>query len=307
MQAACSDEKFIELCKTCESLTDVANTLGVTERSVYRRRRRLEFSHGPIPAPTDTKLRVPDDTCVYNNAKPYFVVIFSDCHWWPGTPSYATDVLIKLLPHIKPAVVIANGDVFDGAMSSRHPRLGWDQRPTIAQELAEVKLQMSRIEKAAGKAKLIRTIGNHDLRFDTKLAQSAPEFADVPGMALADHLPKWRECWAATLNDALIVKHRYKGGVNAAHNNVLYSGISCATGHTHRLTVKEFDDYRGNRVGIECGTLADIGPQFDYTEGNPLNWQSGFIVAHIDGDEVFAETVKVQDGKTRFWGKRWAA
>jgi hypothetical protein len=43
--------------------------------------------------------------------------------------------------------------------------------------------------------------------------------------------------------------------------------------------VTPFQDLRGNRFGVDCGTLAEIdGPQFTYAELNPSNHRSGFAV-----------------------------
>jgi hypothetical protein len=44
--------------------------------------------------------------------------------------------------------------------------------------------------------------------------------------------------------------------------------------------VTAFSDYNGTRWGVDTGTLAEpYGNQFvDYTEDNPVNWSSGFVV-----------------------------
>ena len=52
---------------------------------------------------------------------------------------------------LKPKVVIANGDIFDGAQISRHPRIGWDNKPTVLEELEACTSAMSEIEKTAKK------------------------------------------------------------------------------------------------------------------------------------------------------------
>lgn len=71
-----------------------------------------------------------------------------------------------------------------------------------------------------------------------------------------------------------------KGGIHATHNNTVSSGKTIVTGHLHSLKVTPFNDYNGERFGVDTGTLADAhGPQFvDYLEDNPTNWRSGFAV-----------------------------
>jgi hypothetical protein len=105
----------------------------------------------------------------------------------------------------------------------------------------------------------------------------------------------------------VVIKHRLKGGVHATHNNTVNSGISTVTGHLHSLKVTPFADYRGNRFGVDTGTLADpSGPQFvDYLEDAPTNWRSGFAVLTFrDGRLLWPELVhKYEEGKIEFRGQ----
>jgi hypothetical protein len=104
----------------------------------------------------------------------------------------------------------------------------------------------------------------------------------------------------------LIVKHRYKGGVHATHNNTASSGKSIVTGHLHSLKVTPYADYNGNRFGVDTGTLAETdGPQFDYAEENPQNHRSGFAVLTLkDGELLWPELVhKWKSGQVEFRGQ----
>lgn len=116
-------------------------------------------------------------------------------------------------------------------------------------------------------------------RFTQRLATVAPEFAKVHGIHLKDHFPEWKPAFAAWVNSNVVIKHRYKGGIHAAHNNTVNAGLTVVTGHLHSLKVTPFRDYNGTRWGVDTGTLADpYGPQFHYSELNPLNHESGFVV-----------------------------
>jgi hypothetical protein len=208
------------------------------------------------------------------------VIVFSDAHFWPGVRTAAFRALLRFIEELKPVAVVNNGDAFDGASISRHPSIMWESKPSVIEELKACEQRLTEIEDAAGKAKLIWPLGNHDARFETRLAQNAPEFKGVKGFHLKDHFPRWVPCWSCWVNDDVVIKHRYHNGVHAVRNNIAKGGKTMVTGHLHSLKVTPMSDYNGTRFGVDTGTLADpSGPQFqDYTEDGPLDWRSGFAV-----------------------------
>src|SRR5690348_12832337 len=157
---------------------------------------------------------------------------------------------------------------------------------------------------------MIWNLGNHDSRFETYLAEHVPEYASVTGFRLKDHFPGWIPAWRTDFVNGeeieLIVKHRFKGGMYAANNNALWAGTSIITGHLHDLYVKAITDVRGVRWGASAGTLADCGDRLsvNYTEDNPVNWQSGFLVVTFkEGKLTGIETVHaLPDGRVLFRG-----
>lgn len=237
------------------------------------------------------------------------VIVFSDAHYWPGEPTPAHRALLSLIGSMKPCVVIANGDMLDGATVSRHDPDGWSPRPTLAQELTVCKERLGEVEDAAGvDAELLWNLGNHDARFERHLAINAPAFVGMPGTTLPEHFPRWTFAMSVMINprDAspVMVKHRYASGVHSAYNNTVKSGISIVTGHLHRLVVTTWGDYRGRRYGVDTGTLADpSGPQFAYMEDNPSSAGQGFAVLTFYGGQLLApELVEVRDGLAFFRG-----
>ena len=301
----CDDQTFMRLFETLGA-EGLAREIGVNVRQVYARRRNLERLYA-------IRLQSPNkrdnQSIPFGLEQVYLegpVVIFSDAHFWPNTYTDAFWIMLRVIREIKPVAVVSNGDSLDGARISRHSRIGWDQRPTVKEELDAAKSCLSMVEQATGDVDLFWNYGNHCLRFDTYLSSRVSEFEGVQGMSLKDHFPRWKFQWGLKINDVCVVKHRYKGGVHAAHNNTLWAGMSMVTGHTHRLQIRRFSDYRGTRYGVETGTLADVnGPMFDYTEGNPLDWQPGFIVAYFDGDEHWFEAVEVRNGAAFWGGRKW--
>lgn len=234
------------------------------------------------------------------------IVVFSDAHWWPGLGlTLAHTAMLKLIKRIKPAVVVANGDIFDGAAISRHDPDGWQNVPTVMAELETVKAYMDGIADASRGAVLMRTIGNHDLRFDRRLATRVPDFKHLAGMRLRDHLPAWSESWSVEINGDTIIKHRWHNGVHGPHNNVLKGGRTIVTGHLHRLQASAWTDYNGRRWGVDTGTLSDPDAQaFDYAEDAPKNWGSGFAVLTFRGGMLLPpEFCEVINGAAYFRGQ----
>lgn len=301
---SCTDQEFIRILTSSNTIQEAAQKIGVGERALRRRKKRLEAKYGPLSTKASPKLITPPEALQrrYRHATG---IIFSDSHPWPGIFPPAYLILLRLIPIIKPDFIIANGDVLDGYSISRHSRIGWDEGPTVAEELEAAQIQLGEIAEA-GQCETIRTIGNHDIRFDTFLASHAAQMEGVPGMRLDDHFPDWPSGWSVTINDQIMVKHRWKGGKHAAYNNAVGAGVSIVTGHTHHLNVRPHSDYTGTRYGVECGTLTDPrGPQFLYCEHSPLDWQPGFAIVHIDEDGHHFETVDCSDGTAWFHGKRF--
>ena len=309
-----TDEEFVEVWSRLKSAQKVADELGLNLRTIHSRRRHLEeklgisfesSSQGPL-------LKTPDNPARYHlGIENGTVIVFSDAHFWPGIHTTAFKGLIWAIKTFQPKAIIANGDVFDGASISRFPRIGWDSTPSVIQELKACEISLGEIEDTANKArkntKLVWTLGNHDARFENRLAANAPQYEFVKGFSLKDHFPTWHPCWSCWPTETVAVKHRWKGGIHATHNNTVNAGVSIVTGHLHSLKVTPFSDYNGNRFGVDTGTLAEpSGPQFEnYLEDSPTNWRSGFaILTFHNGRLMWPELVhKWGQGEVEFRGK----
>ncbi len=291
-----SDQDFIATWKESGgSPTAVAKTLGLHYRAVLKRRNSLEGRRG-VHLPTgDQKNRGRGDDNIAPNDYTQRVtidgfsgrmIVFNDAHWWPGiSKNLAFRALIEVIKDMKPKLIVANGDVFDGARVSRFPRNGWENQPRMVDELEEVRERMGEIRAAYRGARFIRSIGNHDIRFDRYLAMNASEMEGIAGARLSDHLPEWQECMSIFINGHTMVKHRFGNGQHAAYMATLKAGTSTFSGHTHRLLTTPWGDYNGRRYGSECGTLAEVaGPQMAYAEDGPTSACSGFMTAMFDKD-----------------------
>jgi hypothetical protein len=290
-------DEFIEIWRTHKSPGKVAKVLGIAERNVMARRRRIEALRGidlssdvSIPIIQDHPKRL--DLGILNGK----IVVFSDAHFWPGVRTTAFKALLRFIKTYKPRAVICNGDAFDGASISRFPRIGWDSTPSVKDELLACTTALGEVEEASADAKLIWPLGNHDARFENRLAANSPQYEHVKGFSLQDHFPKWHPCWAVWNCDT-VIKHRILNGVAATRGNVLKSGCSTVTGHLHSLRVWPHSDYGSHtKYGVDCGTLAEpTGPQFrNYLEDGPTDWRSGFVcLTFKDGIMLWPEVISV--------------
>ncbi len=291
----------------------LAKKHGISVRNVYQRRRRLEGIIGlsvrpPVRGghiqqldthPAAIKLGIQDG----------HVLIGSDSHYWPGIVSTAHTAFLEFAKEYKPKAIIKNGDEADFPQISRHAPIAWESRPKLSVEIDNLKAMLSEIEKVSPGSRRIWTLGNHDSRFETRLATVAPEYANVHGVHLKDNFPKWEPCWATFINDDTVVKHRFKSGVHAPHNNTMWAGRTIITGHLHSQKIYPLSDYNGTRWGVDAGTMADpYGPQFyNYTELSPLNWRSGFcMLTFVKGKLLMPELIWVSGpGTVQFRGKEW--
>lgn len=323
-----TDEQFLAAWAELQSPMKVAESLGLELRGVYRRRNHFVSKGYELVTASPSAVRY-DKEVVKEKVQKRLeatrhsvrrgtvlekgrVLVFSDAHFYPDDETTAFRALIECIKEFKPEIIVCNGDAFDGASISRHPRIGWDSKPTVKEELEAVTSHLNEIEKASRfKSNFIWTLGNHDARFETFLAANAPQFEGVKGYCLKDFFPNWQPCWSYWINDDTVIKHKWKGSFGAGRANTLNAGTNFITGHTHVLAVQPFTDYNGTRYGVQTGCLANPnGDQFsDYTEDNPKDWRSGFAMLTFDrGQLLMPELIQVWDetkGEIQFRGKIW--
>ena len=312
---AVSDEEFIAAWEAAlGSPVKVGEMLQMTDRGVYSRRSRLSkkgviLRTVPKTAQSENDFGWRQEGWAYQRVNNLdlqdgSIVVFSDAHWWPNQDkTVAHEALLAVIKDIKPRVVVANGDLFDGARVSRHARLGWEKLPTVKEELDICEEYLHEIRLLAGpqRCQFFWNLGNHDQRFDRMLAQNAAEYEGVLSR-LEDRFSDWAFAWSLDVNGCTMIKHRWHNGIHAGYNNTLKSGRSIVTGHLHRLLVTPWADYNGRRWGVDTGTLSDpLAPQFEYGENNPTPHTPGFAVLTFkDGYMIPPELCEVVDGRAYF-------
>lgn len=314
MKPTCSDADFINLFEQ-HGAAETARRLGIGERRIHERRARLEPKIGRQLVPPSirtTRVGAEHAARLRFDIKNGVAIVGSDAHIWPGPMTTAMRAFVKACKgdflDKAPDVVVMNGDVMDLSRISRHPPIGWENHPTVADEIEAAQEQLHKIELAIKRScKLVWTLGNHDARFETRLATIAPEYARMNGFHLKDHFPAWSACWSVWINDDVVIKHRWKGGQGATRANALNAGKSMVTGHLHSSKVTPLSDYNGTRYGVDTGCLANPShPAFtDYTEDSPKDWRSGFAVLTFhEGQLMQPELVQVwDDNHVQFRGK----
>lgn len=312
-----SMEQFIEDFQTLGA-EETGKRYGIATRAVYKRRLKIEQHLGvKIEAPNPIAHR--DDNYpheIHKEIDTGWAVCWSDAHYWPGEPNTAHRALVKFLKEYraKIKIVVANGDIFDGARTSRFPRIGWDVTPTIKQELDVCIERMGELEQAHPKADRTWPLGNHDARLETRLANEVPEYEGVFGMTLKDHFPHWQPCWSTWINDDVWITHKpYKGGMYAAKNSTLHAGVTTVFGHLHSQKCFPMNDAHGRRFGVDLGTLAPVrGSQFThYLEGknSVIDWRSGFGVLPFHKGELltpqFVTVLDELEGRVEWMGQAY--
>lgn len=305
--AACPDDQFMALFDKIGA-TKLSVKLGVNERSVYARRRRLEVRYSEhLAPPTKAALEAKYPHRLQHDLKNGTVLIGSDFHIWPGQESTALRAFKKFADDVRPSLVILNGDVLDFPLIGRHAPIMWETAPEPYQEIEAAQDHLHDIAKASRRARKAWCLGNHDARFESSLANNAARYRNIKGVHLSDHFGLWEKCWSVCINEpvrggATMVKHKPKGGgMNAARASALNSGMSYVHGHLHSQKVTPITDYNGDRYGVDAGCIADPSyKQFvNYTEDAPLDWRSGFcLLTYKDGRLLMPELVSVWDDRS---------
>jgi hypothetical protein len=303
--AACSDEDFIKLFRELGSPQAVADAIGVTARNVYHRRNSMQKKYGIELLSFSEQTRITNVTHeqkIYTQIKDGIIVVFSDAHYWPGPATVAHKALLAVVSNLKPAIVIANGDVFDGARVSRHDPIYKHETPSAKEEVEACVERMTEIEDASKNSTLLWNVGNHDQRLWRYIRVNAPEASGMPHTDLFDYFARWKQTYAVDVNGNTLIKHRWHNGIHATYNNALKGGVNVVTGHLHRLQITAWGDYTGRRYGVDTGCLAEPdGAQFMYLEHNPVPWASGFaVLTYRNGVLLPPELVEVVNGEAFF-------
>jgi hypothetical protein len=319
-------EKALELARvweSCASRQEAFDKAGL--KTNHRAQFRFiiqarEMTGYPFPSFNwANKTNIHPESLVFSQKKPFDAIFFTDQHYCESERYPAHDILLQVIEDTNPKVLINGGDSLNGGQTGRFGKIGWEMSETPFQEYEATKRYLGEVEDAAPKAARFWTLGNHDIRHETVLANHVPQMEHMPGSALEDLFPQWRMGWLLWVNrfDKGIAgrkfKHRWHSGVHSAYNNTLRAGVNICTGHTHKLVQYHVTDDNGVRDAVEGGTIANpFSPVFHYLEGNPGQfWVQGFVVFHFMEGDSFAEFVRLYERGSkyiaRFRGKTYSS
>ena len=284
-----SDELLLETIRLWKEVGSIAHAARRLKISRTTFQGRLQRAKTRFP-----ELITEEDRLAYNNfrsawAYPDFyspegdirtVLIGGDAHIWPGEPSFMWKAFAKTAKKLRPDAIVLNGDIIDGARLSRHGRMPGGRSPALLDELNAVREHLKMLPFAKHR---IWTMGNHDIRVDNYIAAHAPEVEEYAG-SFTERFRDWHFCYATFINNVEI-RHRFRGGIHAAWNNALHTGITIVTNHTHQLNLASVRNRNGSVYGIETGMLGDpASAAFEYTEGKVSRACQGFVLLSFDED-----------------------
>lgn len=235
------------------------------------------------------------------------ILFMPDLHA-PDHDPVALSGFLKALRAINPDELVILGDFIDCHAPARWSKAtAAEYANTLPGELSAGKQVLSRI-RGSFNGPISFIMGNHEDRILTYTKTYAPAIA-----GLVPSLPQLLDfdTFGVTLRGQPYV---LSPGVGVIHGKALSSvlgaagqsafkertrhGLSIVQGHSHRLGIG-WDTQEKHRFWMECGHLTDPA-RLGYTSFGIANWQQGFGVVYIKGDQVFPTVHAIHDGVSAF-------
>jgi predicted phosphodiesterase len=229
--------------------------------------------------------------------------ILSDIHL-PYADLDALNAAVGYLLDFGVDCIILNGDILDFYHASNFERN--PKYRNIKYEIDVCRLFLEQLRDTFNGIRIIFKEGNHDHRYENKILQRLPEFIDLDLTKLdvvlslnqyeIDYVKNKRIIKAGHLN--ILHGHEFAKGfiapVNVARGFYLRSKANVIAGHHHRTSEHFEQDLNGKLIGAwSTGCLCELNPYYQ-----PINnWNHGFAVVEIDGDEFRVHNKKIIKGK----------
>lgn len=267
------------------------------------------------------------------------VAVASDFHSKFVDP-FALRVWHEVLKIVQPAQVVLNGDVVDFPQISRHRKLPGHFSLGLQDEIDFAREKILRpAREICPDANILFTVGNHEFRLVTYIADTAPDLAALAvyddagnkikvtfeslfglnalkiGLVCRQNFlapyakqkkRELQENWI-TVGDALVVTHGVSCAKFAADEQLKRYQKSGTSGHTHRPQV-----ITGNSLGTgaiswtSTPMMASFAVGADYVS-EPSQWNMGFAIFTVDTKRklVIPNLVLVHEEFATFAGYVW--
>jgi hypothetical protein len=235
---------------------------------------------------------------------------------WPDThigyeDERACNATLKAVEVFQPTVISILGDFLDLEGPSAYP-----SKPTTSHglrlqaDIDRANQWLDMIQQAAGGARIVFTMGNHELRLEKTLMAKNPEFYGLRCLTIPELLKfdqrKFDWCdydSCVELIPGVIATHGKMISKHSAWSAQKESdrwGLSGVSGHVHRLGVYYQTSYDYRRFWVEAGFLGSMSVP---GAADTSNWQQGFATVVVEDGNVYPQTHPIYDGKTIVEGK----
>jgi len=248
-------------------------------------------------------------------------VVGSDLHA-PFQHDGAWEVFLASVEKLKPEGVTLAGDVLDRNQISRYTRKPSAMRP-VQDDLDWASTNVfARVNAVAPDARRTLILGNHEYgRWLRYIYERVPELETLRVLDFSRLLGLEQLGWGFEpdgyeLVDGLSIDHGDRhtnqiggGSAMSARKEMIDTGISGVTGHTHHLGMFWRNDNAGYRVHLECGCLCDQDKMRDaFVTANKRglkreDWHLGFAIIyyHPNGQSFSIEPVSILTRGKKTW------
>lgn len=235
------------------------------------------------------------------------VVCIPDVHV-PFQDKAAWGLALRITKALKPDYVVQLGDFADLVAVSGHDK-EFGVNVSLDHELSAIQDEWGKLEVAAGRAKVVALLGNHETRLLRYVAKNASKLESIiPGFpalfrmgAKTVSVPYQEEFCIGKVHFVHDVGH---AGKTATQQTLDAVGHCVVHGHTHRGAVVYDGTSDGERrFGLGCGWLGDVDAIRYMAPAKTRSWQHGIgIVDYRDG-LAFAQFVPFVRGRALIDGR----
>lgn len=235
------------------------------------------------------------------------VMIMPDLHA-PDHDPVALGGFLDALEILQPDELVIIGDFIDCKAPARWSKqTAAEYANTLPGELAAGRLVLREIRSVFDGA-IAFIPGNHEARINTYvntyapavsgLVPSLPELLDFDGFDVRYYPSTYDVAPGVLAIHGKALSSVLGAAGQSAFKERTRHGMSIVQGHSHRLGLG-FDHQERDRFWMECGHLTSAAA-LGYMDFDHANWQQGFGLLHIRGDQVFPTIHRIDNGVSAF-------